>query len=483
MFDTNKMATGVSAADLLAGRHFIARLNAADANTNDYDRTTFYRLLSQLSTDSDPESDKMNLNYDNLDAAGNVVPTAETNFIAWTPIRFFTNAADRILRDYTARWATIYNTNEFGYVTNGISTNFVRTFSVTNSFGITAIPVWVSNRFVYTPAVQRLLQLAANIYDSTTTNFYPSIFRPTFDVAFDGTYSNVFITGYVEQTNPIVQPSTNIVLNPDLVPPIESWEIPLGQNILTNVYGVPWIVGAKKGFPNFNEFSVQSAFQITRKLQVIRDTNAPTQPDIIQTNQMYLMNITNQYGIECWNSYRTMYLGPNNISGPIDFVVRCSSTVHIPTNLNNTLYANNTPNGFYFTTNFSFSISTPQWPGWNGAIKTPHNSFIIPFNASVLTLTNAVYVYNGGGPAFFANIFTNPVNYYDVGIQPMPSMTMLTTNRLQFAIIDYSKSTSEGRIVDYVQLGGLDSTRDLTAEIKANDVYHFFDTNYDTSSG
>ena len=36
------------------------------------------------------------------------------------------------------------------------------------SFGITNIPVLVNGQFVYTPAVQRVLQLAANIYDATT---------------------------------------------------------------------------------------------------------------------------------------------------------------------------------------------------------------------------------------------------------------------------------------------------------------------------
>ena len=37
-------------------------------------------------------------------------------------------------------------------------------------FGISHIPVLVNNQFVYTPAVQRVLQLAANIYDATTNN-------------------------------------------------------------------------------------------------------------------------------------------------------------------------------------------------------------------------------------------------------------------------------------------------------------------------
>ncbi len=54
------------------------------------------------------------------------------------------------------------------------------------AFGIDHIPVLVSNQFVYSPAVNRLLQLAANMYDATTNNSlrsgknYPSVFRPLF---------------------------------------------------------------------------------------------------------------------------------------------------------------------------------------------------------------------------------------------------------------------------------------------------------------
>ncbi|MEI9963159.1 MAG: hypothetical protein WDM76_19215 [Limisphaerales bacterium] len=54
------------------------------ATVSTYDRYTFYRLLSQLGTDTAPESDKLNLNYVNVDASGDVVPNMETNFIPWT---------------------------------------------------------------------------------------------------------------------------------------------------------------------------------------------------------------------------------------------------------------------------------------------------------------------------------------------------------------------------------------------------------------
>ena len=77
----------------------------AGTNNDSYNRYTFYRLLSQLGTDSAPEPPgKMNLNYCNVDNNGNVVPDMATNFIPWMPEQFFTNAAIRLLANagYTA---------------------------------------------------------------------------------------------------------------------------------------------------------------------------------------------------------------------------------------------------------------------------------------------------------------------------------------------------------------------------------------------
>ena len=68
------------------------------------------------------------------------------------------------------------------------------------AFGITNIPVCVNGQFAYSPAVNRLLQLAANIYDATTTNYYPHVFRPLFSRDRIARYSrmgtNLFVSGY-----------------------------------------------------------------------------------------------------------------------------------------------------------------------------------------------------------------------------------------------------------------------------------------------
>ncbi|HEY5043087.1 MAG TPA: hypothetical protein VIK53_13915, partial [Verrucomicrobiae bacterium] len=183
-----------------------------------YDRYTFYRMLAQLGTDTTPnDADKMNLNYDNLHpfiyVSGGTAytnPPSATNLMAWTPLSFFTNAADRMLRLYTTNWfqsspsnylTTFYGvTNNFTYsyldalgnlnVNDpsgiGLANNGSYAFPIgTNqvpAFGITNIPVYVNGQFVYSPAVNRVLQLAANIYDASTNSFYPSVFRPTFHV-------------------------------------------------------------------------------------------------------------------------------------------------------------------------------------------------------------------------------------------------------------------------------------------------------------
>ena len=58
-----------------------------------------------MGVDSAPEQNKLNLNYVNVDTNGNVVPDMETNLIPWTnALQFFTNAADRMLRDYSQEW-------------------------------------------------------------------------------------------------------------------------------------------------------------------------------------------------------------------------------------------------------------------------------------------------------------------------------------------------------------------------------------------
>ncbi|HMD54269.1 MAG TPA: hypothetical protein VKJ65_06970, partial [Phycisphaerae bacterium] len=432
---------------------FVQRLTTASAGADTYDRYTFYRLLSQLGTDSDPESGRMNLNYDNLDAFGNVVPGAETNFIPWTPLRFFTNAADRMLREYSAEWATIYATNlSTGFVTNGLNTNFVATFNgtngapfyVTNAFGITNIPVWVNGKFVYTPAVQRVLQLAANVYDATTNNSsvgspdWPDAFRPLFSSDANG---NVFITGYTNVTT-MSDPTTD----PQLLLPVDVSSIS-GSNVLANVYGVPWIIGAKKGLPNFNAFSMQSVFQITRKLQFTRSStnvSSLTSPNSYTLSQQLTLALTNSLGIEFWNSYSSNFTA-NNLQ-----VWIYDTNYLVATNDEGAVYNNGMSAGVI--TNLTL------WPGaGNISLGVNPHSFIVPLNTNFWALPMSVYQFGNLSQPFntnLANAGPNPT-FYTNYLQPQ--WTLLMTNRLRVVILD-EDAAGNYHVLDYVQLSGPDAT-------------------------
>jgi hypothetical protein len=152
---------------------------------------------------------------------------------AGDPLAFFTTVADKMLRG-------------------------------TFPFGVTNIPVCSNGVYVYTPAVQRLLQLSANIYDAANTNFFPEVFRPLFG---KDASSNIFIIGYLQVSN-VSGPN-----DPQLSPPHDvthlaaAMQTPIADAYgPVNVYGVPWIIGAKKGLPGFNQFSMVTAATVTRKL-------------------------------------------------------------------------------------------------------------------------------------------------------------------------------------------------------------------------
>ena len=472
LFDSTKIINPFAAPAL----GFTDRLLAAGQTNSTYDRYTFYRMLSQLGTDSTPDSGKMNLNYDNIDPGLNGVlftngVAAATNFVGWTPLGFFTNAADRLLRAYTTLWR------------NGNPNNFATTFYTVNNFnfaqtnwdnypafGIGHIPVLVSNQFVYSSAVNRLLQLAANIYDATTNNTltmsnnYPSVFRPLFSRDAGGFGTNLFITGYTNVASVLGINDDQFAL------PIEASALAttnssiLVSNWAVNVYGVPWIIGAKKGFPSFNKFMLESAAQITRKLEVIKPTlDAPVSQ--YTTNQMYVMSVTNYLGAQLWNSYSTNYISPFANPNAINIMLRANIWMTLATNSMVVALSQLVNGGFTNTI-----PSTTTWPGslpWNGS-QPNQGSFFIPLNGQVIFMTNSVYNYGSGS---FIPQYLDPSNYLDTGIAPLPQLYLFTTNRLQVVMLDGT------HVIDYVQLNGLDNTRNLNTEIADPDAYGLWSTN------
>jgi len=358
--------------------NFIDRLTALLARTNTYDRYTFYRLLSQLGTDSAEEPvradipqlmrqisaqkpeefladtvGRININYDNI----NYVASDFTN---WNPLTFFMNVGNITIRE------------QFPY-------------------GITNIPVSPTNP--YPVAVQRLLQVSANIYDATTTDAFPSVFLP--------------------QIGTVKSPFTNATNSG-----ISNYSLCLDRNnalqwAATNNYGLPAIVGAKKGLPNFNEFDFQTFFQITRKIEVGRPkTNALPN----QTNQMLLLSISNLFGVENWNSYYKPFTN--------DFQIFVS-------NLFSATLSNVVDGTFFQFTNSVvrdypvFAGSNTLWHFTNIVGEGYTAGFTVPLYTNASLLTNSRY---------FNKKFDNPSFGYlpRNGELPVSAWTLLISNRLTF---------------------------------------------------
>ena len=415
---------------MLAGGSNTIRASRGGVLSPTYENYTFYRMQDQIASDSSPDDGRLNLYYSNAVVAFSngfatisVVPGAETNFVRWTPNNFFLAAADQMLRTYSSFW---YSENSNAYI---------GTFSVTNSsFGITNIPVWVSNRFVYTPSVQRLLQLAANIYDASSNynNNLPHVYRPLFRRVLHGTNNDIYIMGYIA-VNSVKGPADNQLALPyDVTQLSSATKVPIVDGYgPVNVYGVPWIIGAKKGLPNFNQLSLLSAAQVTRKLEF---TRASLKATSFTTNQAYIIGVSNQLGVTFWNSYSNAY--PRNLRVVVADTLSMAMT-----------------NRFYHpwlglaTSNYFYDVSINRWPGSNWKTfpnSSPNSSSFwsvsMPFN-----FLNQ-YVYNQQSQNFLGGTF-QPLTrasgqLYQLGL--------LVTNYLQAYILDGTPGNYN--VIDYVQL-------------------------------
>jgi hypothetical protein len=302
------------------------------------------------------------------------------------PIGFFTNVASRLLQ------------SELGVDLNRIQ-------------------IYPTNQ--YTPSVHRLLQVTANLYDVATNRpvtdypFVPSVFRPLFTN--DG--GAIYICGYAEETGTnLLNAAMRDVADPADRAALQATDM---------VYGVPAIVGAKKGWPNFNEFGLQNDAIVSRTLVFHRVGST------LITNQVYTIGISNAFGVEAWNSYSAIFARPLQMFVKIDVIMSVTNQVGIPTG----------PDGQPLSNIFSASIVTNITPtNWAG-FTSPSSavSFIVPLFTNYLFLTNSSYV-------FTQNAFTtgaDPANFF-----PNLQLSLNANARVRFALVD----SSVGRIVDFVNL-------------------------------
>lgn len=459
---------------------FVNRFTNRSTSPFGYDRYTFYRLLAQMGTDSRAalsnkvyfpdhllhDTNRLHLSYINA------APFDQDQLIPWdlnsdTRTAFFTNAADRMLRatlDPVVLTSGSVRTTNFMLGLTGVRD----TFSCTNiqlyhlDAGRTGLPFWVTNN-EYTATTHRLLQLAANIHDATTvrhvgtTNDYPSVFRPVFLK----TRTNLVIRGFVEENN------ANVFLSyPWMTIEQAAQALPLDR-VVTNVnlHGVPLVIGAKKGYPNFNKLVVQSLAEISRRLEIRKAS--PFGPPVA-TNQMYVIGISNRFGVEGWNSYtadfnRNLEL---RVTNHVDFVLsnRVEGTT-LPVLLTNRAWT------------FGNSRTLNTWPG--SATVGAESTFIVPVDTNFATLPNQIYLASNG------RLLQTTSNYFERSFR-VPQWTLRLTNNLQYILIDRS-ARPVPRIIDYVSLAGLvtdiDLSRGLTGDTNAGGGGIFSDKSRSSGRG
>ncbi len=408
---------------------FSNRLASAGKNLDTFDRYTYYRMLSQMSFESAPDStNKLNLNYENVNGF------AATNFVPWRPLDFFTSAADRLLKTHP----------------NFIITNVLGATTIVTNLSTSYIPIYPNN--FYTPAVHRMLQLAANIYDASinkTTNVpldfdYPSVFRPTFNKTIVNGVTTIFINGY-----------TNVSTNGDFnaIPLSLPEDLSLITANTTNIYGIPWVIGAKRGFPNFNEIAMQSTIQLQRKLEIDKKFKGN---DISHwaTNTQYIIAISNAVGVEAWNSYSSNYTRQIDIIG-------ADMLTMVLTNELGTISNTSVPYPMLLTTN--------SWPRFPNSQSPPPSliaaSFQVPLYTNLNFVPDSVYHINGT----LTPVSTSTGTGFEVTAPryPQPVFGLNITNRLRFIMLDHASQ----RVIDYVQFNGMDLQRNLLQELKANDNF------------
>jgi tRNA-binding EMAP/Myf-like protein len=325
---------------------------------------------------------KFNLNYDNT-------AVSATNFISWDPAGFFNNVANVLLR------------SQF-------------------NFGVTNIPVYPTN--MYSQTVHRLLQMVANIYDATQpANDFPSVFVPEF-----GSIGGwVYITNYHE-----INHLANNVPNPNSLNSAKAW-------LANNTNGIPLVLGAKKGLPNFNEYVMQTSVQAVRKLELRRPTtNSP--PNM--TNEMFILSVSNRLAVEGWNSYTQAY--------GADLTLELANNVQVGlTNADGLAY------GKQDLFSVAKAIPANTWTGFRPTFKG--GGFQIPLDTNSVTLTNSVYRIQPA-PHFDLigqNTFQTGVGYSN------PRWILTVSNRLTFIL------SSKGTILDFVHLPHIDTFMDISSQL------------------
>lgn len=304
----------------------------------------------------------------------------------------------------------------------------------------------------YSPPVHRLLQVTANLLDATTNRFntnypyLPSVFRPLFTNDND----RVYICGYEEENGPGFATHAWRDLNdPAARAALQARDY---------VYGIPLVIGAKKGFPNFNEFALDTVFQITRQLQIRRPSLVAPKSSW-ETNQMFILGISNVFGVELWNSYRSNY------ARGVDIYAEVQTTGVLTNNFGLVLPQQ-------FLSSATLAIGASNWSGTGSSTMPALASFVVPIRTNQIFLPDSIFRHSG--QYFTTNLFVP----FETGLGfPIPQWGITMNNRLRVFMVDPETQ----RLVDFVTLEGLNMTVDLREAIRDPDLALGFDGLWSTN--
>ena len=325
---------------------------------------------------------KININYDNLN-----YPI--TDMVPWDPNDFFNTVGNVLLSSV------------------GLS--------------ITNIPIYPTNYYGLT--VHRMLQMAANIYDATSSNRFPSVFRPIIGTNITGGVTNYYISTYYYDHDTRT---------------VNAW--------LPGSHGMPMILGAKKCIPNFNEYDAKTAVMVARKLELRKDKLTSITP--IQTNEMYVIGVSNLFGLEAWNSCT------QTMQGRFDILVANNVTMTLTNS-----------EGLRIAKQERFSILT-NLTSWEGFVRPEYPgrydsrlSLKVPLFTNTVMFSNSVYRPNPTG--HFDDISRTNVFAVGEGFHT-PNWGLSISNNLIYVL------SVTNRILDFVQLPTLTNDVNLNKELFGN---------------
>ncbi len=286
-------------------------------------------------------------------------------------------------------------------------------------FGLTNLPIYspTNSSIRYSAAIHYQLQGAANAYDETTpATSYPSVFRPLF--AWQG--SNLFIVGY-----------TNVTADFDAqfargFKEISDPSITLNDN----VWGIPWVVGAKDNLPQFYAYSSANVMSMTRKLMLVRPN--PSRPNFFLTNQILYLSASNIAGFDAWNTTQP-------ITSPVEIIASNECSVILTNNYN---WGTNTDSSFGTNeTIFSWPADQPlsgQRAGFETAIFP--TSLTLP-----LSIWSDISTQMQTFPPS-PDLILWETNRFSVH-----AWQLRATNRFVYALVDSNSGVH--RVLDFVNLG------------------------------